>query len=157
MPPTATTPTAPTAQAAPLGPDGFPRPDAWLEHRVSYGETDAMKVVYYAEYLHYFERARSFFIRERGMSYATVEERGIALPITEATVRYRRPLRYDDLALVRVGISQWRGASVCFAYEVYAEDRATLHATGGTRHACVDLAGRPVRIPGWLRALFQEP
>ncbi len=91
------------------------------------------------------------------MSYATVEERGIALPITEATVRYRRPLRYDDLALVRVGISQWRGASVCFAYEVYAEDRTTLHATGSTRHACVDPAGRPVRIPGWLRACSRNP
>ena len=134
----------------------FPSPEAWLEHRVSYGETDAMKVVYYAEYLHYFERARSLFIRERGMSYSTVEERGIYLPISEANVRYRKPLRYDDLALVRVGISEWRSASVCFVYEVYSEDRTTLHATGTTRHACVSDQGRPVRTPAWLKDLFTD-
>lgn len=135
-------------------PSTFPTPEAWLEHRVSYGETDAMKVVYYAEYLHYFERARSLFIRERGMSYATVEERGLYLPISEATVRYKRPLRYDDLAYVRVGIHEWRPASVGFVYEVYAQDKATLHATGTTRHACVNGDGRPVRIPEWLKDLF---
>ncbi len=133
----------------------FPSPEAWLQHRVSYGETDAMKVVYYAEYLHYFERARSLFIRERGMSYSTVEERGIYLPISEATVRYKRPLRYDDLALVRVGISEWRSASVVFSYEVHSEDRTTLHATGTTKHACVTSEGRPTRIPDWLRDLFR--
>lgn len=136
--------------------DAFPQPESWLEHRVSYGETDAMKIVYYAEYLHYFERARSLFIRERGMSYATVEERGIFLPISEANVRYKHPLRYDDLALVRSGISQWRGASICFTYEVYSEDKSIIHATGSTRHACVGPDGRPVRVPDWLKSLFQE-
>lgn len=132
----------------------FPTPEAWLHHRVSYGETDAMKVVYYAEYLHYFERARSLFIRERGMSYDTVEQRGIFLPISEAAVQYKRPLRYDDLALVRTGINEWRRASVRFTYEVWSEDRETLHATGHTKHACVGPDGRPTRIPDWLRELF---
>ena len=55
--------------------DAFPKPSCWLAHRVSYGETDAMGVVYYANYLHLFERGRSELIRELGFSYATVEER----------------------------------------------------------------------------------
>ncbi len=51
----------------------FPQNDSWYHHFVSYGETDTMGVLYYAEYLHLFERSRSLFIRERGMSYAEVE------------------------------------------------------------------------------------
>jgi Predicted thioesterase len=57
----------------------FPEPSCWLAHRVSYGETDAMGVVYYANYLHLFERGRGELIRGLGFSYATVEERGIFL------------------------------------------------------------------------------
>ena len=54
--------------------DQFPTPDIWMPHRVSYGETDTMGVLYYAEYLHLFERARSEYIRRCGMSYAEVEK-----------------------------------------------------------------------------------
>ena len=75
----------------------FPTPDVWLAHRVSYGETDTMGYLYYAEYLHLFERSRSEYIREMGMSYAEVERLGIMLPVREAQCRYRRPARYDDL------------------------------------------------------------
>lgn len=132
----------------------FPATQSWLAHRVSYGETDAMGVVYYAEYLHLFERARSLFIRERGMSYAEVEKRGVFLPVREACCRYRIPARYDDELWVRCGISEWRRASILFVYEVHAQDRATLMATGSTEHACVNAEGRPVRVPDWLRGLF---
>jgi hypothetical protein len=61
--------------------------DFWFSHRVSYGETDSMGVLYYAEYLHIFERARNQFIRDRGLSYAMVEERGLFLPVREARCR----------------------------------------------------------------------
>ena len=53
----------------------FPTPAIWFSHRVSYGETDTMGVLYYAEYLHIFERARSEYIRALGMSYADVERK----------------------------------------------------------------------------------
>ncbi|MBU1002152.1 MAG: acyl-CoA thioesterase [Proteobacteria bacterium] len=132
----------------------FPSSETWYQHRVSYGETDAMQVLYYAEYLHLFERSRSQFIRERGMSYNTVEERGIFLPVREAQARYRRPARYDDLLQVRVGISDWGRASVTFSYEVYDESRETLLTTGMTQHACTSTEGRPVKVPDWLRELF---
>jgi acyl-CoA thioester hydrolase len=132
----------------------FPAVQSWLAHRVSYGETDAMGVVYYAEYLHLFERARGLFIRERGMSYAEVERRGLFLPVREAQCRYRIPARYDDEIWIRCGISEWRRASILFAYQVYAQDRATLMAEGRTEHACVNAEGRPVRVPDWLKELF---
>ena len=128
---------------------------AWLAHRVSYGETDAMNVVYYAEYFHLFERARNEYIRARGMTYKQVEERGIYLPVREAQARYRFPLRYDDLIHVRAVISEWRRASVLFEYEIYNEDKTAVATTGKTLHACVNREGRPVPVPGWLRGLFE--
>lgn len=127
---------------------------SWYHHFVSYGETDTMGVLYYAEYLHIFERARSFFIREHGMSYAEVEERGIILPVREAQCRYRSPVRFDDEILIRVGITEWKRASMTFSYEVWNKDKSLLHATGMTEHASVNREGRPVRTPEWLKELF---
>lgn len=132
----------------------FPTPDCWYPHFISYGETDAMGVVYHAEYLHLFERARSKFIRESGMSYREAEERGIMLPVREASCRYRVPIVYDQEILVHAGIEQWGRASVDFTYEIWNRDKTILHATGVTGHACTDKSGKPVRIPDWLKEMF---
>lgn len=128
-----------------------PACDIWYAHRVSYGETDTMGVLYYAEYMHIFERARSELIRSRAMSYRLVEERGIYLPVREARCRYRAPARYDDLTHVHAWISDWGRASVTFAYEFFSENRKILLAEGMTQHACVGRDGRPVPVPGWLK------
>jgi acyl-CoA thioester hydrolase len=133
---------------------GFPSPETWFAHRVSYGETDSMGYMYYGEYMHLFERARSQYIRERGMSYAVVEEKGILLPVREARCRYRSPSRYDQLIYVRTGIETMRRASLIFVYAVYDESRNTLLAEGMTEHACANLQGRPVPAPEWFIDLF---
>lgn len=132
----------------------FPTSDSWYRHFVSYGETDTMGVLYYAEYLHIFERARSLYIRERGLSYAEVEKRGIILPVREAQCRYRSPVRFDDEILIHSGIQIWKRASMKFVYEVWNKDKSILHATGMTEHAAVSHQGKPVRIPDWLKELF---
>ena len=132
----------------------FPIPDAWLAHRVSYGETDAMGVLYYAEYIHIFERARGEFGHVCGCSYKEIEERGIILPVREVQCRYRSPARYDDLIQVHVGISEWGKASVRFVYALYDETRQKLLAEGMTQHALVNHAGKPVAVPDWLRQAF---
>jgi acyl-CoA thioester hydrolase len=132
----------------------FPTPDAWLPHRVSYGETDVMGWVYYGEYLHLFERARGHFIREFGVSYAEVERRGLYLPVREARCRYRKAISYDDLIYIRAGVSQWKRASLTFAYEIRDETQAQVLTTGMTEHACLDAEARLQRIPEWFTALF---
>lgn len=131
----------------------FPSSGAWLAHRVSYGETDAMGIVYYAEYFHFFERARNTYIRSHGMSYTEVEARGILLPVREAQCRYRTPVRFDETIWVHAAISSWGRASLKFVYEIFSEDKKTLLATGMTQHAVVNREGRPVALPEWLRAL----
>lgn len=133
----------------------FPMPDVWFPHRVSYGETDTMGYLYYAEYLHIFERARSAFIRNLGMSYAEVEKRGMMLPVREAGCRYRRPARYDDVLQVHTGLRTAGRASLVFVYEVMDETRTTLLAEGKTEHACANLEGKPIRMPDWFRVLLE--
>lgn len=134
----------------------FPSREIWLPHRVSYGETDCMGVVYYAEYLHFFERARNAYIRDCGMSYSEVEKRGVLLPVRDVACRYRSPARYDDLIFVRAGISEMGGASLTFVYEIWNEDKSLLLCEGHTRHATVTPAGKPERMPPWLKKLCLE-
>lgn len=130
--------------------------EVWYQHRVSYGETDTMGVLYYAEYLHIFERGRNAFIRAFGLSYLDVEKRGMYLPVREAQCRYRSPARYDDLLHLRTIITDWRRASLVFRYEMYNEDRSLLLAEGFTQHACVDGTGKPMGVPDWFRESFRE-
>ncbi|MCF8104960.1 MAG: acyl-CoA thioesterase [Desulfohalobiaceae bacterium] len=132
----------------------FPQPEAWWEHRVSYGETDAMGIVYYGNYLHWFEQARSHFIRERGMGYSEIEKQGVLLPVREVHCRYLAPATYEQEIMVRTGIGTWARASLTFEYQVYnlSRDRS-LMTLGQTQHACVSPQGRPVPVPDWLKTL----
>jgi len=102
-----------------------------------------------------FERARGDFIRNRGMSYAGIEQQGIMLPVRDARCRYRKPAHYDDLLRIRVGISELGRASLTFVYAVFDAEGKTLHAEGMTQHACVAISGgHPVPMPGWLKNLL---
>ncbi|HET9553755.1 MAG TPA: thioesterase family protein [Anaeromyxobacteraceae bacterium] len=114
--------------------------------RVIYGDTDQMGVVYYANYLRYFEAGRTEFIRAKGMTYRDFEETyRLRLPVAEASVSYKAPARYDDLVDVEVSLTEVRRASARFDYRVVRDGE--LLATGHTLHACVDLEGRMERMP----------
>lgn len=135
----------------------FPTPDIWLPHRVSYGETDTMGFVYYAEYLHFFERARSEYIREiLDMSYVDIEHKGILLPVREAYCRYRHPAHYDDLIQIRTALSEIGHASMTFVYFVTDNDRTTILAEGQTQHATINPDGKLVRLPEWLSTKLKK-
>ena len=115
--------------------------------RVIYGDTDQMGVVYYANYLRFFEAGRNEFIRAKGLRYRDFEARHrLRLPVVEAGVRYQVPARYDDLVSVETSLSQVRRASASFHYRLVRDDGELL-ATGHTLHACVDLEGRIQRMP----------
>src|SRR5438309_7914556 len=76
--------------------------------RVLYGDTDQMGVVYYGNYLRFFEAARGDWIRNLGLTYAQIEERGIFLPVLEVGVRYLKPARYDDVLEIPLVVSHTR-------------------------------------------------
>ena len=114
-----------------------------------------MGFVYYAEYLHFFERARSAYIRQCGMSYAQIEEQGIMLPVREATCRYRLPAHYDELIFIGIAISEWGRASLRFVYEILNEEQKVI-TTGMTQHAVTNRAGQPQPVPGWFKQLCEN-
>jgi acyl-CoA thioester hydrolase len=126
-----------------------------LEIRVIYGDTDQMGVVYYANYLRFFEASRNEFLRAKGARYRDVEEQHrIRLPVIEAHVRYKQPARYDDLLVVEAEITEMGRASARFEYRVVrGED---LIATGHTVHACIDFDGRVQKLPEALVARLKS-
>jgi acyl-CoA thioester hydrolase len=119
------------------------------EVRVIFGDTDQMGVVYYANYLRFFESARAAYWRDLGKSYKDLEAWGVALPVVEAHCKYRRPSRYEDLLAIAVDVDELRGASMRFAYEVRRDGE--LLADGWTRHAVIGTDGRPRALPPALR------
>jgi acyl-CoA thioester hydrolase len=116
-------------------------------YRVIYGDTDKMGVVYYANYLRWFERGRCEFLRQLGAPYGEIEARGIHFPVVEANCRYAKPARYDDLVLIESRIESVSRATLIFAYRISREGEDMPLATGSTKHACVDGAGKVLRIP----------
>jgi len=122
--------------------------------RVRYAETDQMGVVYYANYLVWFEVGRCEWLRHAGISYRDVEEAGIVLPVIEARCEYRQPARYDDEIEIRTTGKLLSQVRVQFEYEVVRKAPGTVAACGRTVHASVDRNGRPVRLPEKVRELF---
>jgi acyl-CoA thioester hydrolase len=121
--------------------------------RVIFGDTDQMGVVYYANYLRYFEGARAEYWRALGRSYKDLEAAGVALPVVEAHCAYKRPARYEDLLEIDVEVGEVRGASLRFVYAV--RRNAEILAEGWTRHAVIGTDGKPRAIPDFMRSLIK--
>jgi acyl-CoA thioester hydrolase len=124
-----------------------------VELRVIYGDTDQMGVVYYANYLRFFEAARGAFLRERGMKYGEVEAGGYVFPVIDAQVRYVRPLKFDDVFHVEATMLELKRASMRFAYRLTRGEE--LCADGSTGHACMK-NGRPVRFTDEMLHVLQR-
>jgi acyl-CoA thioester hydrolase len=121
-----------------------------IEHRirVRYAETDQMGVVYYANYLVWFEEARTELCRRRGFRYADMErEADCYLVVTDARCRYRAPARYDDTVRLRCWVRILRSRSLTFAYEAYNDATGTLLAEGETTHVVLAKHGQLKSFP----------
>lgn len=114
--------------------------------RVLFADTDAMGIVYYANYLKWFETGRVELMRKLGMAYRELTGIGVHLPVTEASIRYLSPARYDDLLAIYAEVKGFRRASISFGYRIEKEGGGTL-ADGSTVHAFTDAGGKIVRVP----------
>jgi acyl-CoA thioester hydrolase len=122
--------------------------------RVRYAETDKMGVVYYANYLVWFEVGRADLLRSLGWTYREMEHAGVGLPVIEAHCDYHRPARYDDEIEIRTRGRMLSPVRMEFSYEVVRREDQTLTASGRTVHAALDPAGKPCRLPERIRQLF---
>ena len=124
-----------------------------MQIRVSYADTDQMGMVYYANYLVYFERGRTEWLREHGLAYRDLESQGIFFPVVECRCKYHSPARYDDVITVSTAVSEVGHASIEFEYKISCNGR--LIASGSTKHPLVNRDFRPVRIPREIRQILE--
>jgi acyl-CoA thioester hydrolase len=135
------------------------------EVRVRYAETDQMGIVYYANYLVWFEIGRVEALRAAGLSYDAMEkEHKCILPVVEASCRYKSPARYDDQIVIETRPSLLRGSVIKFAYRILRKgtdgDEPKLLAEGETVHVvCDDQLNKkplPPEHEAALRAMMAE-
>ncbi len=130
-----------------------------LECRVLYGDTDSGGVVYYGNYLRYFEAGRTEILRAHGLSYRQLEDEGYILPVVECHTRYKASARYDDLLVVETSVAEVKRMSCRFNHRISRSDGQFL-VRGFTLHACVNRAGRLTPFPEYflagLRALATD-
>ncbi|MDB6128057.1 MAG: thioesterase superfamily protein, partial [Verrucomicrobia bacterium] len=112
---------------------------------VRYAETDMMGIVYHANYLPWFEVARTQLLREQGFPYKQLEADGYRIPVLEVAAKYFRPAVYDDVLTIIAVIKAKPLLRIRIEYEVRRGEE--LLATGASGHAFCDLKGRPTRPP----------
>jgi len=116
-----------------------------------------MGVVYHANYLVWCEIGRTELIRElAGMSYASLEAAGVALAVSELTIRYHGAARYDNLVKVRTTLAEARSRSVAFEYLITNAETGTRLASARTTLVSLDPSGRPTVMPEALRRKLAE-
>jgi acyl-CoA thioester hydrolase len=116
--------------------------------RVRYAETDRMGLLHHANYLVYFEQARTELLRDQGLTYRDMEDKGFLLVLTKVEVRYKQPARYDDLLTIRTTVVRATPVRIEHKYEVFRENQ--LVAEGATTLACVDRDGKIQPLPDWF-------
>ncbi|GAB4230327.1 MAG: thioesterase family protein [Deltaproteobacteria bacterium] len=127
-----------------------------MEHvatvRVIFGDTDAAGIVYYGNYLRWFEVGRAELMRRKGFSYRETMDGGVLLPVIEAGAAYKASARYDDVLRIFAEVLEVRGVRLTFGYRIERDDGTEL-VTGRTVHAFTGRDGKPVRPPAAFRAL----
>jgi acyl-CoA thioester hydrolase len=132
-----------------------PKTTTTIEARVRYGETDQMGVAYHAHYLVYCELARTEHMRRLGVRYRDLEERGFKLAVSEASLRYARAARYDDLLRVTAWLADVGSRRVVFRYRIERDDGELL-CTAETALVSLDRDSRPTRLPGEVLQIMKS-
>lgn len=119
-----------------------------IEIRVRYAETDRMGLLHHANYLVYFEQARTELLRTRGAAYKELEDQGFFLVIAKIEIKYKSPAHYDDVLRIRTTVTRTSPVRIEHRYEVFRETAVICEGTSTL--ACVDRAGKLQAMPEWL-------
>lgn len=105
-----------------------------------------MGVVYYANYLRWFEVGRNGFFRDLGYSYRKLEETGVFLPVVESYCAYKSPAEYDDIIVIKTKLKELSFARLRFEYDIIKQPQDKLLAYGHTVHGFINSQGKPVAL-----------
>jgi acyl-CoA thioester hydrolase len=127
-----------------------------IQVRVRYSETDQMGVVYHGNYIPYFEIGRVEWLRAQGVSYKSLEEGGIALPIVQMTLNYKKPARYDDILNIKTKYKGQSSVKLEFECEITSESGELL-TTAYFLLVFVDVkSARPIPPPRHIREILDK-
>lgn len=126
------------------------------EFRVRYSETDQMGVVYHANYLVWCEIGRTDLMRATGNSYAKLEQGGIALAVVDASLRFKRPARYDNRIRVTTRVKEVRTRAVRFEYQIDDLDQGVALAEGSTTLVAMNSESKGCAIPAAFRSALES-
>jgi acyl-CoA thioester hydrolase len=127
-----------------------------MDIRIYYEDTDCGGVVYYANYLKYFERARTDYLERRGLSVAGLMREGTTFVVVHVEVEYRSPARYGDTLLIDTIVSDLNAASLTFAHVVKDKSSGRVVVEGSARMVATDGHGRIKRLDKSTLAALQH-
>ena len=124
--------------------------------RVRYSETDKMGYCYYGNYASFLEIGRVESLRSLGISYKSLEDNGIMLPVSEFQIKYHSPAYYDDMLLIETKITAVKGVRIYFDYAIYNEDQLLL-ATAMTSLVFIHAhSKKPISPPKEFLSIIQS-
>ena len=128
-----------------------------MEVRIYYEDTDCGGVVYYANYLKYFERARTHYLEERGLSVVGLLKEGTQFLVVHAEVDYRSPARYGETLTIETTVTQIGRTSITFAHVIRERTSRRVVVEGSAKLVTVDLQGKVKRLEKSLVDPLQSP
>ena len=127
------------------------------EQRVYYADTDHGGVVYYANYLRWFEIGRTEILRQLDFNYVDFEKQGLIAPVVEVKCNYKEPAKYNDTIIIKTTIENIGNSSIKFNYKITRKKDSKLLAEGYTVNVFVDIkTAKSSRIPDKLRNALQD-
>ena len=129
---------------------------ARMEVRIYYEDTDCGGMVYYANYLKYFERARTRYFEDRGLSVMELMKAGRVFVVVHAEVDYRAPARYGDTLEIETIISDMNPAAITFSHVVRERQSRRVVVEGAARLAVTDGNGKVKRLDKQTVAALQS-
>ena len=122
-----------------------------MQKTIFYHDTDCGNVVYYANYLKYFEEARTLYMAEKGFSITDLMQRGLYFVVARQEVEYKYPVRYADVITVDTKIAEISDIKIVFE-NVITNQNGRLCTKGKTTLVCVDKNGVPSSMGADVKA-----
>lgn len=130
--------------------------DILYERKINYYETDRMGIVHHANYIKYFEEARIFFLDKIGLSYKSLEELGIIMPVLDVQCRYLNPSDFDDTVTVKITLSRLGSAKAAFNYEVTNKKTSAILCTGSSTHGFLSSEFKPLNVKKAFPLIYEK-
>lgn len=130
--------------------------ESTVQIRVRYSETDQMGYVHHGIYPQYYEIGRTEQLRERGMSYKEIEEKGVILPVHSLNIKYHKSVKYDELLTLKTILPHKPSVKLVFRYEIYNEQNELVNEADSVLIFVDEKSRRPIRPPQFFEDLFPE-